>query len=71
MTSITEVYAPRSSVVYRVLNALRETADSFSRARAAADEYEVLSRLSDKQLEARGLDRDSIAQSVMTRHFDI
>ncbi|MDJ1018158.1 MAG: hypothetical protein QNJ35_16730 [Paracoccaceae bacterium] len=76
MTSITESHQARPhsirpSFAHRAYHSALDFFASFARARAAAADYEALSRLSDKQLETRGLDRTSIARHVMARHLDI
>ena len=72
MASISDFLHPsRPGVVQRFVVSARETLDSFARASAAAEDFARLSDLSDKQLEARGLDRASIGRHVMIRHLDV
>lgn len=69
ITSNTPVAAGALTRALAPLRVLSHWADTVASARAAADEIERLSRMSDAALAERGIARDEITARAVARHF--
>ncbi|MEL6644102.1 MAG: hypothetical protein AAFQ79_09220 [Pseudomonadota bacterium] len=70
MASITDLSrTPRFGFLNRATDAVQDFFGSVARATAAAEEYDYLSQLSDRQLADRNLDRTTIGRHVMDKHL--
>lgn len=70
MATLTESFSQKTGIFKLTIEAASALFDSVARGRAAAHEYQRLSRLSDAQLAVLGFDRITIQQQVVSRHLD-